>query len=70
MFNDALVWLGIWALVFDIFFVLPLFFYLRRMSRKKFIYIMYVFHHWLQNFDRGYDYDAVVKDLEKVEKYG
>jgi hypothetical protein len=67
--EEALMWLGIWAIIFNIFFAVPLFFYLRSISREKFICIMYILHHWLQNFDCGYGQDEVLRDLAKVEKH-
>lgn len=67
--KEGLMWLGVWVLVFDLIIALPLFFYLRRMSRKKFIYIMYVLHHWLQNFDKGYGHQEAERDLLKVKDY-
>lgn len=66
MIEEAFMWLGFWLLIANIF-ALPVFFYLRRIPRKKFVYIMFVLHHWLQNCEKGYGYEEVVRDLAKVD---
>lgn len=65
--EEVFMWLGVWLLVANLL-VLLLFLYLRRMSKKRFLYIMFVLHHWLQNFDKGYDYEEVKRDLAKVDE--
>lgn len=63
--EEALMWLGVWLFVANIL-LFPLLLYLRWMPKKKFVYIMFVLHHWLQNFDKGYGHEEVVRDLAKM----
>lgn len=63
------MWLGIWAIILDLFILLPILYRLRGMSRKEVICIVYILHHCLQNFDKGYGWPEATRDIAKVKDY-